>query len=498
MCDTIVVNKRFMSNRQNLLVKNSDRPLGECQVLELFPAGTKTSYQFSSPLLKGTGADPDGSRYSVLGSRPYWLYGFEMGANEKGLFIGNEAEGSRMSAEKEEGILGMDLLRFALEACETAQEAIRFIARLLKEYGQSANASRLFDRRYENSFILCDPQECWVMETAGRSWAAKEIEELAAVSNCYTIRSDFDLCSEDLEEIVRKNRWLSSEEPLDFAKAVTKPGLRQRLSVPRMNRMYDLFHELLTADLTEEKLYELHQELEQEESKSAADPKTYLNKLQKAGCCIIPPELGLILTDHFEGELSGWRFGSLAGENVSICMHANTPEEAQTAASMIMTTIEGPVMKFLWAPSSPCMSGYLPVWWISDAGPSIPDIMSRGGEFYDASSLWWVMQRLVSLVSIDEEHFGEAAEETLYAVGGNTVREINEIEKEAAGLAAEGKKEEAQALLDACTLELARELYDAAAALCEDISAHLKEAGGLYGPRKELLSEYARRVRMPL
>ena len=34
--------------------------------------------------------------------------------------------------------------------------------------------------------------------------------------------------------------------------------------------------------------------------------------------------------------------------------------------------------------------------------------------------------------------------------------------------------------------------------LAEDISADLAAAGGLYGPRKELLSAYAARVRMPL
>lgn len=38
-----------------------------------------------------------------------------MGVNECGLIIGNEAEGSRCEGEKEEGLLGMDLLRLALE-----------------------------------------------------------------------------------------------------------------------------------------------------------------------------------------------------------------------------------------------------------------------------------------------------------------------------------------------------------------------------------------------
>lgn len=501
MCDTIVISKRFTENRRNLLAKNSDRPLGECQTLELFPAGTKTSFRFSSPLFKGTGADPEGSRYAVLGSRPYWLYGFEMGANEKGLFIGNEAEGSRMPAETEEGILGMDLLRFALEACETAQEAIRFLAALLKEYGQNANASRLFDRRYENSFILCDPKECWVMETAGRSWAAKKINGFAAVSNCYTIRTDFDLCSEDLEETVRQNRWLHPEEPLDFAKAVTKPALRQINSVPRMNRMNKMLIRLLAVHAPEKLIDKAKQEAE---SDSGDDMKNYWNQLAEVGCRFYPEEIPYVLSDHFEDEINNWRFSSLGGENVSICMHANTPDGAQTAASMVMTTIKELGMKFFWAPAPPCTSVYIPVWWISPGPdgkvpfPKLPEVMSRGGEFYDRKSLWWVMERLVSLFSVDEERFTDSVDGMLYPLTDLAEQKGQEAQKAAEKLINSGKREEAQKLLDNCTREIAETLFKEAGGLCEEISGEIKKAGGLYGPRKELLLEYAERVRMPL
>lgn len=126
-----------------------------------------------------------------------------MGANEKGLFIGNEAQGSRCPAESEEGLLGMDLLRLALERTATAREAIALLGTFLSQYGQNANANVRYDRRYENSYLLVDPEEIWLMETAGRQWAAKKIPDWAAISNCYTIADDYDLCSEDMERVAR-------------------------------------------------------------------------------------------------------------------------------------------------------------------------------------------------------------------------------------------------------------------------------------------------------
>ena len=234
-CDTLALSAAFYASGHNTLVKNSDRPLGEAQPLAFFPAATHAPGELLScthltiPQTEKT--------YAVLGCKPYWIWGFEMGANEKGLFIGNEAQGSRCEAETVEGLLGMDLLRLALERAATAREAIDVIADLLKAYGQNANANPLYDRRYENSFILVDGAELWVMETAGREWAAKRYADYAAVSNCYGIETDYDLCSENMEALARKNLWISPEEPMNFAKAYTLPAIRQTLSTPRQRRM---------------------------------------------------------------------------------------------------------------------------------------------------------------------------------------------------------------------------------------------------------------------
>ena len=95
-CDTFALGKDYFTGHQTFLCKNSDRPLGEAQPL-LFaaaadhaPGETLRCTHLTLPQAEHT--------YAVLGSKPYWIWGFEMGANEKGLFIGNEAQGSRCPA----------------------------------------------------------------------------------------------------------------------------------------------------------------------------------------------------------------------------------------------------------------------------------------------------------------------------------------------------------------------------------------------------------------
>ena len=65
--------------------------------------------------------------HAVILSRPTWLWGAEMGANEHGLCAGNEAVFSREAAVCDDGVkrlLGMDLVRLVrpLPACHKKKE----------------------------------------------------------------------------------------------------------------------------------------------------------------------------------------------------------------------------------------------------------------------------------------------------------------------------------------------------------------------------------------
>ena len=55
--------------------------------------------------------------HTVILSKPAWMWGAEMGANDQGVCVGNEAVWTKLNgpADLEEKLLGMDMVRWALE-----------------------------------------------------------------------------------------------------------------------------------------------------------------------------------------------------------------------------------------------------------------------------------------------------------------------------------------------------------------------------------------------
>jgi len=448
-CDTFALTAGAYAGGCNILCKNSDRPLGEAQPLKYYP---RRSYAAGEQLQCTHLTIPQTqTAWAVLGCQPYWIWGFEMGVNEWGLAIGNEAQGSRCEAETETGLLGMDLLRLALERAKTAREAIAVITELLERYGQNANASMLFDRRYENSFLLTDKKEAWLLETAGRQWVARQVQDRAAISNCYTVESAFDLCSQNAEGYARQHRWLAPDEKLNFAKAYTAPAVRQTASNPRYRRLVKLIG--AKSQLTEQ-------------------------------------DCKQVLRDHFEGALIEPRFGACYGMFVTVCMHAMTWDASQTTCALLARWDDALGVVGRYAPSIPCCSVFLPVYMTG----SLPDSMTQGTGAYDDGSLWWRCERLAMAISADEERFGPDAREALQALEADVSRRTQEAERKAAKLDGEDRR----ILLQQLTEYAAQALYELSGKLADSICARIAASGGLYGVRKEFLEDYCRRTGLPL
>jgi dipeptidase len=183
VCDTLVT----LTDDGVLFAKNSDRDANEAQVLRWYPAaehspGTSVACTWST-------VSQVERTHAVLLSQPWWMWGAEMGANDQGVVIGNEAVFTRAVGDRSGVLLGMDLLRLALERAATAAEAVQVLVGLLEKHGQGGQASYEHPRfRYDNSFLVADATGAFVLETAGRHWAVEEVTGPGrSISNGLTI-----------------------------------------------------------------------------------------------------------------------------------------------------------------------------------------------------------------------------------------------------------------------------------------------------------------------
>ena len=433
-CDTMALASKCTVYGENMLAKNSDRPTAEAQSLRVYNAGIYKDGEvlkltdLTIPQVKST--------YAVVGSQPYWTWGFEMGFNEKGLIIGNEAQGSKNSFEEETGILGLDLVRLGLERAKNCTEAIEVITSLLEKYGQNANASALCDRRYENSYLLVDYNEVWLLETAGREWVAKKIDDKIGISNCYTIEEDYDICSKNIKELAYKNRWILPDEKFNFAKAYTIPAVRQTLAIPRMRRLSKL--------LGQENKHTV---------KSLTD----------------------ILRDHFDGEIIENRFGNSTGNFFSICMHMREWGESETAASIVCRLDRNLGVVSRYALGVPCMSVFMPVY---DTG-YVPQSIQTAGKEYSDSSLWWKIKRLCLVVSVDEARFFELVKISLQSLEKELENKALETENKAKELIDCKNKDDAYALLNNLMDVSAKEVEALVDSLYAKIKEEVNKLGGI-------------------
>jgi len=132
MCDTIVATSEATSDGVVLFAKNSDREPNEAHHVISVPARDHSPDSHVSctyidiPQVKHTNA--------LLLAKPFWIWGAEMGANEHGVTIGNEAVFTKEPYEKGKSLTGMDLLRLALERAPTASDALHVITGLMAKY----------------------------------------------------------------------------------------------------------------------------------------------------------------------------------------------------------------------------------------------------------------------------------------------------------------------------------------------------------------------------
>ncbi|MEM2928802.1 MAG: C69 family dipeptidase [Nitrososphaerota archaeon] len=202
MCDILIATPKATKENIMIFAKNSDRDPNEAQILDFIPRQKHMKKKIKLTYVEFPQVE---ETYAIILSRPWWMYGAEMGANEYGLVIGNTAVFTKERKEKI-GILGMDIIRLALERTKNSKEALEFIISMIENYGQGGSGSYEHKLYYHNSFIIADPRNAWVLETVGKNWVAKEIEDIYTISNALTIQNNWDLASKNIEKIKKEDK----------------------------------------------------------------------------------------------------------------------------------------------------------------------------------------------------------------------------------------------------------------------------------------------------
>ena len=89
MCDTMIATGLITAQGNSIFAKNSDRQPNEGQELVWFPA--RVNEPGSNLQCTYINISQVKETHAVLLSQPFWMWGAEMGVNEHGLVIGNEA-----------------------------------------------------------------------------------------------------------------------------------------------------------------------------------------------------------------------------------------------------------------------------------------------------------------------------------------------------------------------------------------------------------------------
>ncbi|MDE0204086.1 MAG: C69 family dipeptidase [Rhodospirillaceae bacterium] len=338
-CDSFVALGDATARGSVLLAKSADTEVNEAEHVVRFEARDYPN----GALVRITHLNiPQARRtHEIILGKSFWSWGAELGCNEYGVAVGNEAAFSNQS-EDEDGVVVLDLLRLAVERARDAREAVDVIGHHIETYGQGGNCQMMGNYAFDSGLLVADPNEAYVVNGACRHWAARQVSSVEAISNRYQVRDDWDFSSLELDNGAKPDfRALFAEKALE-----TSCGARERENAAQ--------HIL-------------------DERRGAIDVGDMADILRHVG-------------DEDEYEVC------YEGTPDKVCMHAAPGEmrEWQATGAMIADlAAEGPTV-WMTGTSATDLSIFKPLFF----GMELPDMGPAPSGTYTEGALWWTHERL--------------------------------------------------------------------------------------------------------
>jgi dipeptidase len=202
---------------------------------------------------------------------------------------------------------------------------------------------------FDSSFLMADMHEAYILETAGRKWAVKKIEEFDSISNMLGISTDWQRSSES-----------SASNTLDWALTHALPDVPPNLGAPTRRSIT-------------------------------------CGALRAARGRITSQTMFGIMRQHGDGY-----HPATAETHRNVCIHAGPQENRWWQADGVMVTEASPQGVLIWltGTSGNCVSIFKPVF----LGMELPDIGPTPTERFDPRSLWWKHELLHRRAMADFDH----------------------------------------------------------------------------------------------
>lgn len=332
MCDTFAALPSVTRDKSVLFAKSADCEVNEANAIVRIPG--RKHVKGEAVRVTHLVIPQAQETYEIFLTKAFWTYGCEIGINEYGLAMGEEAVFTTEMAEEKDGLVGPDLMRIGLERARTCQEAIEIMTGLLEKYGQGGSAEMKGNSHFDSSFLMSDTNQAYILETAGRKWAVKKIEEYDSISNMLGISTNWNSCS--VKQGVERTDW---------SKTFGLPEVPPTLGSPdRQCVTYDML----------------------KGSAGQISAETMFN----------------IMRHHSDGY-----HPATADAHRNICIHAGPQENRWWQADGVMVTDvdEHGILIWVTGTSGNCVSIFKPLF----LGMDLPDIGPTPTEHFDPRSLWW-------------------------------------------------------------------------------------------------------------